>query len=88
MEVRHLLAVRLDSVLSMSVEINKLIAKGAMEETSPCSGEYFTQIFLRPKKDGNFRLILDLKAPIRSVTYHHFKMENLMSAFRLMTPNS
>ena len=72
---------------AMRVEISKLIAKGVIKETSYCSGDSISSIFLPLKKDGTFRLILNLKPLNQSVTYHHFKMENLMSAIRLMTPN-
>ena len=72
---------------AINTEIAKLKAKGVIEETSHCIGEYISPIFLRPKKDGTFRLILNLKDLNQSVTYHHFKMESLMSAVRLMTEN-
>lgn len=51
------------------------------------NGEYISNIFIRPKKDGSFRLILNLKQLNESVEYHHFKMENLKNAITLMTPN-
>ena len=41
-------------------------------------------IFLVPKPDGTYRLILNLKEFNQHVKYEHFKMENLQSATRMM----
>lgn len=38
------------------------------------------QISVRPKKDGLYRLILNLKYLNEFIQYHHFKMENFKSA--------
>ena len=50
-------------------------------------GEYISPIFVSPKKDGTFRMTLNLKKLNTYVVYHHFKMESIWSAIRLMTPN-
>ena len=55
--------------------------------SSHCKGEYISNIFIRPKKDDSYRLILNLKNLNQFVQYHHFKMENLKSAITLMSPN-
>ena len=68
-------------------EIDKLLTKGVISETTHCPGEYISTIFIRPKKDGGFRLILNLKNLNEHVEYQHFKMDTLQSAIRLMTPN-
>ena len=68
-------------------EIDKLLIKGVISETTHCSGEYISTIFIRPQKDGGHRLILDLKDLIEHVEYHHFKIDTLQSAIRLLTPN-
>ena len=50
-------------------------------------GEFISSIFVRPKKDGTNRMILNLKDLNQHVQYFHFKMETLIDAIRLMTPN-
>ena len=43
-------------------------------------------IFLRPKKDGTYRTILNLKAFNEFIAYHHFKMDTLEAAVNMMRP--
>lgn len=52
-----------------------------IKETTHCAGEHISSIIIRPKKDGTYRLILNLND---HVEYHHFKMDTLQSAIRLM----
>ena len=44
-------------------------------------------IFLLPKKEGIFRLILNLKRFNEFVTHHHFKMDSLQTIIKLVTPD-
>ena len=69
------------------MEIDKLLIKGVISETTHCRGEYISTIIVRPKKDGGHRLFLNLKSLNEHVEYHHFKMDTLQSEIRLMTPN-
>lgn len=57
-----------------------------MIESQHENGEYISTIFLRRKKEGNYRMILNLKCFDENVSKHHFKMESLQSAVRLMKP--
>ena len=50
-------------------------------------GEYISNIFARPKKDGRVRIILNLKKFNQNMQHIHFKMETLKTAINLMTPN-
>ncbi len=50
-------------------------------------GEYVSPIFVRPKKDGTTRMILNLKSLNQSVVYLHFKVDTLKDAIRLMKPS-
>ena len=68
-------------------EISKLLRKGVITGASHCTGEYISTIFIRPKKDGAHRLILNLKKVNEYVEYHHFNMDTLQSAIRLMKHN-
>ena len=49
-------------------------------------GEYISNVFLRPKKDGSFQLILDLKESNKNVYYNKFKMESLQNILELVEP--
>ena len=68
-------------------EIIKLLAKRIIKVSEHERGEYISPIFVSPKKDGSFRMILNLKKLNAYVVYHHFKMESIWSAIRLMTPS-
>ena len=50
-------------------------------------GEFISTIFVRPKKDGSYRSILNLKQLNNFVTNHHFKMESLQTALHLVKKN-
>ena len=69
-------------------EIDKLLTKRVIKETTRCTGEYISSIFIHSKKDGTYRLILNLKNLNDQVEYHHFKMDTLQSAIRPMKQNS
>ena len=68
-------------------EIAKMLQKGAIMETSHTDGDFLSNIFLRPKKDGSFRPIINLRRLNAFVAYHHFKMETIRTAIQLIRPN-
>lgn len=72
---------------TIQAEIDKLEKKGVILETTHCDTEFVSTIFIRPKKDGSYRLILNLKMLNEYIEYLHFKMDTLQSAIRLMTQN-
>lgn len=47
--------------------------------------EFISNICIRPKKNGTYRMILNLKLLNCNVEYHHFKMETFKSAVNLVT---
>ena len=54
----------------LSVEIKNILHKGVIEECQHEEGEYISPIFLTPKPDGSFRMILNLiKAEWSHATY-------------------
>ena len=67
-------------------EITKLIGKGVIEPSKPLEGDFISTIFVRPKKDGSHRLILNLKPLNEFVTYCNFKMDTINTALKLMRP--
>ena len=58
--------------------------KKIIEVTARQPGQILSSIFLRPKKDGSYRLILNLKKFNENVAYHHFKMYSLNNIIRIM----
>ena len=68
-------------------ELVGLLDKGVLEICTPTSNQVVSNIFLRPKKDGSFRLILDLTWVNEHVEYAHFKMCSLNTALEMMRPD-
>lgn len=71
---------------SVDLEIAQLLKKGVIQPSKHEAGEFISTIFARPKKDGTHGMILNLKSFNANVTHHHFKMDNIWSAIRLMKP--
>ena len=67
-------------------EIINLGKKVVIELAWPEPGQVISNIFLRPKPDGNFRVILDLTELNKQVPYEHFKMTSLTTALEMMRP--
>ena len=61
--------------------------KGSHNGNKPHWWWFFSNIFLRPKKDGSFRPIINLRWLNAFVAYHHFKMETIRTAIQLIRPN-
>lgn len=70
----------------IDAEIAKLARKEVLESVNPVSGGFVSNIFIRPKKDGTFRMILNLKPLNEFVDYHHFKMDTFRTALKLIRP--
>lgn len=68
----------------IETEIEKLLKKGVIVRTVRETGDFISPIFLREKKDGSHRMILNLKALNKSIVYHHFKMDTLGSVIKLV----
>lgn len=81
-------------VLTNAVEIqaaesllSEFLKKQIIEEVRPHPDGYMSNIFLREKRDGSYRLILNLKPFNKYVKYRHFKMATLSTALDLISPN-
>ena len=61
--------------------------KAVIGMTTPKQGQIISGVFLHPKKDGSYRLILNLKQFNAVVEYHHFKMDSLYGIINLMEEN-
>lgn len=55
-------SIKQSEVTAINTEVEKLLGKGVIIATGHEKGHFISPIFLRPKKDGSFRLILNLKS--------------------------
>lgn len=58
--------------------------KGAIEEVTPQEGQFVSQMFLVPKKDGTYRPVFNLKSLSVHLCKEHFKMEGLSTLKELI----
>ena len=68
-------------------EIEKLQKMQVIKEVSFDRNQIISPIFTRPKKNGEYRMILNLKLLNLFVAYHHFKMDTFESAVKLIKEN-
>ena len=69
-------------------EVKKLLDKGVISLTTEEDGDYFSNLFTTPKKDGSYRTILNLKKLNKECDTKHFKMESLKQAIHMVRPNA
>ena len=70
----------------IEAEIQKLLEMKVLIEVEHHSDEYLSTIFVVPKKDGEYRMILNLKTFNENIDFHHFKMDTFESALKLIRP--
>lgn len=70
----------------IDAEIDKLLAKGVIIPSSHEEGEFISPIFTREKKDGTFRLSLNLKCLNTHLRYQHFKMDSFNAVLNMVKP--
>ena len=70
----------------IDAEIAQLVNKEVLQVTNRVPDGFISNIFIRPKKDGGFRMILNLKPLNKFVDYHHFKMDTFRTALKLIRP--
>jgi len=71
----------------VDTEIKHLLAKRAIKKVPRKKEQILSNIFLREKKDGGQRPIINLKRLNAFTPYLHFKMEGLLNLRDLMRPN-
>lgn len=69
-------------------EIVKLLELKVIKVTHRQKDQILSPIFLRKKKDGGFRMILNLQKLNEHIEYKHFKMENFEQAIRLINKDA
>ena len=73
--------------LIIELEIDKLLKMKVIEEVSFAPGQFISPIFTRPKKDGEYRMILNLKELNKYIKYYHFKLDTFETTLHLIKPN-
>ena len=71
--------------INFTKEINTLLSRGVIKPISDSENGFLSSIFLRGKKENKHRLILNLKEFNKNVVYRHFKMDNIKTAFNIMS---
>jgi hypothetical protein len=61
--------------MAITSEIGKLSEKGAIKPVQPYVGQFLSQLFLVPKKDGSQRPVINLKPLNLLIQKQKFKME-------------
>ena len=69
---------------AVDIEIENMLQKGAICKSKMEENQYISGIFVRPKKDGRFRPIINLKHLNKDIEYVHFKMDNLSDIKHLL----
>ena len=73
--------------IGMDLQIAKFLEKGVIVKSAHEPDEFISNVFLREKKDGSYRIILNLKNLNQWAAYHHFKMDTIQTCnISLMKP--
>ena len=70
----------------IDIEITALLDKGALNKVEPVSGQFLSNIFLVPKRDGKSRPVINLKYLNAHIQYDHFKIEDTHLLRDLLQP--
>ena len=68
----------------ISQEITKLPNEKVIVQTIAEKGNFFSSVFLRAKKDGSYRMILNLKKLNKYIDSKHFKMKSLQNVLHMV----
>ena len=68
----------------IDADISKLLSKGVIVNATRELNDYVSRIFTRPKKDGNYRMILNLKTFNEFLKFKHCKLESIEDALDLI----
>ena len=69
----------------MEHEIQELLKKDAIKQTSHSQNQFMNNIFLEEKKNGPYRPVINLKQLNQFLLYHHFKMKGLIQVTDVLT---
>lgn len=65
-------------------KIEEMLMQGVIEPAKESKRSFVSHLFLREKKNGDFRPILNLSKLNESIVYRHFKMEQLQTVMQLI----
>ena len=68
-------------------ELDKFLQFDIVERVEHVHDEFISNIFIRDKKDGSHRVILNLIELNQFIAYHHFKMDTIDTVINLMRPD-
>lgn len=74
-----------DEKVIMNKEIDNLLRLKVIKETHKQECQIISPVFLRKKKDGGYRMVINLKKLNTFMNPIHFKMENFEQAIRLIS---
>ena len=66
--------------LAINREIKRLLAIGCIKEVKRTERLFLSNIFTVPQKNGDLRLVINLKDLNQFLAFHHFKMERFQTA--------
>ena len=69
-------------------EVQNLLEIGAIKKAQNKKPIFLSKIFVRSKKNGELRVILNLKKLNKFIPYQHFKMDTFESAVYLVSKDS
>lgn len=72
---------------ALDTTINELLRKKVIAKCTREQNEFVSPVFLRPKKNGKYRLILNLKKVNEYILPIHFKMDTIQSCINLIERN-
>ena len=72
---------------NIDLQVATFLEKGIIVKSFHETDQFVSTVFLREKKDGTFRMILNLNDFNKWVNYNHFKMDSIHTCTQLMKPN-
>ena len=84
-KLQHEIKFNDEEIKIIDEQIKKLIEYKAIIEVDKAEEQFISTIFIRPKKNGENRVIFNLKDLNEHIEYHHFKMDTLESAVNLLS---
>ncbi len=86
-KIPHEIKMSSEETVAADETISKLLKKQAIIPWTPELDGFMNNSFMRPKKDGGWRTILNLKRFNTYIDKIHFKMETLQNILDAITPN-
>ena len=77
-----------EQIIFVNQKISELMCEHCIEETKFDNSGWLSNIFLREKKDGGFRMILNLKFLNEKILDQKFKMEQIFDAQKMISKHS